>query len=332
MAAVLFGATAPAASELAGSFQAFTLAGLLYLGAAGIVLPAVITRPPSKQAFIAEWRPALVAVVFGGAIGPALLVLGLARTSAATASILLNTELSATALLAVLFFREHLGARVWAGVGLLSGAGVLLSWAPGASGDLGALLIVAACACWGLDNCVTAGIQQLAPEHVVALKGVIAGSANLAIGLAVDGWDSTAGASEFGWALLIGAAGYGLSITFWVKGAQELGATRGQVIFATGPFIGTAIAWWLLSEPVTGLQVLAVILVAAGVGLSLQSDHEHSHHHERVVHDHDHIHTDGHHDHIHSDGFTGHHRHRHVHEEQVHAHPHAPDLHHRHDH
>ena len=35
----------------------------------------------------------------------------------------------------------------------------------------------------GLDNCVTARIEQLAPEHVVALKGVVAGGTNLVIGL-----------------------------------------------------------------------------------------------------------------------------------------------------
>ena len=81
MAAVLFGATAPAASELAGSVPAFTLAGLLYLGAAIAVFPIVARRPPSRDALVAEWKPAAVAVVAGGAIGPVLLVAGLARTN-----------------------------------------------------------------------------------------------------------------------------------------------------------------------------------------------------------------------------------------------------------
>lgn len=332
LAAVLFGATAPAASELADSVPAFTLAGLLYLGAAVAVLPSVLTRPPTAHALRSEWRPAAVAVVAGGAVGPVLLVAGLARTSAATASILLNTELVATVVLAALVFREHLGRRLLTGAALITIAGVLLTWEPGASVDAGALLVVAACACWGIDNGVTATIDQLAPQHVVALKGVVAGGANLAIGLAVTGWGASTGTLEIASALLVGAAGYGLSITLWVQGARDLGAARGQVIFAAAPFIGAAIAWTWLREPLEAWQLVAVGLAAVGVVVSIDSAHDHRHHHPPTSHDHEHVHDDGHHDHVHADGFVGRHSHPHDHRDVVHEHPHVPDLHHRHEH
>lgn len=334
LAAVLFGATVPATSELAGPVPAFTLAGLLYLGAAIAVLPAVVRRPPTRDALLSEWRPALVAVAIGGAVGPVLLVAGLARTNAATASILLNTELPATVVLAALVFREHLGRRLlWSAV-LITLAGALLTWEPGATVDPGALLIVAACACWGLDNGVTARIEHLAPEHVVALKGIVAGGANLVIGVLVVGWGASASTADVLAALAIGAAGYGASITLWVKGARDLGAARGQVIFATAPFIGAAIAWVVLGEEIVALQIVAVSLAAIGVAVSLRSGHEHDHRHEPMAHDHEHVHDDDHHDdhhaHGHVDDFTGRHSHRHDHPELVHGHPHVPDLHHRH--
>jgi drug/metabolite transporter (DMT)-like permease len=330
LAAVLFGATAPAASELAGSIPAFTLAGLLYVGAAAAVLPATIKRPPTEHAIRAEWRPALGAVVFGGAIGPVLLMAGLSRTSAATASILLNTELAATVVIAAMFFHEHLGRRVLVSAVLITAAGALLTWEPGAAIDVGALLIVAACACWGFDNCVTANIEHLAPEHVVALKGLVAGGANLCIGLVLAGWGSSTGIGDVIAALAVGAAGYGWSITLWVKGARELGAARGQVIFATAPFIGATVAWTVFGESVIGIQVLAAVIAAAGVAVSLRSDHDHDHHHQPVMHEHEHTHDDGHHDHDHDD-IRDRHIHQHAHHERVHAHPHVPDLHHRHD-
>lgn len=332
LAALLFGASAPAASELAGSIPAFTLAGLLYVGAAAAVGATVLRRPPTRHALASEWRPALVAVVVGGALGPLLLVAGLARTSAASASILLNFELVATIVFSVLLFHEHLGRRLVVSAVCITVAGAVLTWEPGATFDIGALLIVAACACWGLDNGVTAAIEHLAPEHVVALKGVIAGGANLAIGLIVAGWGQSTGLGDVATALAIGAAGYGWSITLWVKGARELGAARGQVIFATAPFIGAGLAWGVLGEAITSWQVVAVILAAIGVVVSLGSDHLHSHRHEPLVHDHDHTHHDGHHDHTHHDGFVGRHRHPHQHEEREHTHAHVPDLHHRHDH
>jgi len=332
LAAVLFGATAPAASELAGSIPLFTLAGLLYVGAALAVLPSVIVRLPTRRSVAAEWRPAAVAVLAGGAIGPALLVAGLARTNAATASILLNTELAATVVLAAVLFREHLGRRLLTSAALITIAGGLLTWEPGAAVDFGAVFIIAACVFWGLDNGVTARIEHLSPEHVVAFKGVIAGGANLTIGLLASGWGSSTSVGDVISALVIGAAGYGISITLWVKGARELGAARGQVIFATAPFIGATIAWTVLGEHVAGLQVAAVVIAAAGVGVSLRSGHEHDHRHDPHEHDHEHLHEDDHHDHEHFDGFTGRHSHPHNHGANVHAHPHVPDLHHRHDH
>jgi drug/metabolite transporter (DMT)-like permease len=260
-----------------------------------------------------------------------LLVAGLARTNAATASILLNAELAATVVLAAVVFREHLGARMWWSAGLITFAGGLLAWQPGASLDTGAVLVIAACVAWGFDNGVTAGIEQLAREHVVMLKGIIAGGANVTIGLLVTGWGAGTAPWDVVAALAIGATGYGLSISLWVKGARDIGAARGQVIFATAPFIGAAIAWTLLGEDVTAVELVAAAVAALGVVVSLRSAHEHIHHHHEVVHDHEHGH-DGHHDHTHDDFVARRHTHPHVHHPLVHAHAHVPDLHHRHEH
>lgn len=332
LAAVLFGASAPLASELAGSVPAFTLAGLLYVGAATAAAPATIRHPPSMHALRAEWRPAAVAVVLGGAVGPVLLIAGLARTNAATASILLNTELAATVVLAAVFFHEHIGPKLWLSAALITAAGAILTWQPGATLDVGALLVMAACIAWGIDNGVTAGIEPLAPEHVVMLKGVIAGGTNLAIGLVAAGWGADTSRLDVLAALAIGAAGYGLSITLWVKGARDLGAARGQVIFATAPFIGVVIAWTVLGDDATSVEIVAAAIAGIGVAVSLGSAHEHTHRHSGVVHDHEHSHDDGHHADTHDGQIAGRHSHVHEHRPLVHAHLHVPDLHHRHDH
>ena len=332
-AAVLFGASAPAASVLARDMDVLSLAGLLYLGAAVAAAPVVAARRPPPGAVVAAWKPVAVAIVAGGAVGPVLLVAGLARIDAATASILLNLELVATVVLAATLFREHLGRRVLAGAGVVTVAGVLLVWEPGADLSVGALLIAAACACWGLDNCVTARIDNLSPESVVLAKGAVAGSVNVALGFVVVGSTAGVSAGQVAAALMIGAAGYGLSISLWVKGARDLGAARAQVIFATAPFIGAVVAWVALADPVTAVQLAAGVLAGVGVGLSIDSAHEHRHRHEQKLHDHEHIHPDVHHLHEHPGGFVGRHSHPHRHERVlVHAHPHVPDLHHRHDH
>jgi drug/metabolite transporter (DMT)-like permease len=331
LAALLFGASTPAASVIAQDMQPLALAGLLYLGAALAVLPWWLIARPDREALRRDWRFLALAIVAGGAIGPALLTAGLVGTPAATASLLLNMELVATIVLAATLFREHLGRNMIVSAVLVTTAGVLLVWEPGATISVHALLIVGACACWGLDNSVTSRIDQVSPQHVTFLKGIAAGTVNLMLGLAVTGMGSVGGWSVLG-ALVIGGLGYGASITLWVRGAQQLGAARGQVIFATAPFLGAVIAWIVLTDPIEAVQLVAMAVAALGIALSLRSDHLHTHWHEYMVHTHEHDHADGHHDHIHADGFVGRHSHVHEHAALAHAHPHVPDLHHRHEH
>src|SRR5262245_49807782 len=112
LAAVLFGASAPAASKLAGNIPTLVLAGLLYVGAALAVAPIALQRPHPIRRLRAGGRRLAAAVFFGGAVGPALLVAGLVRIPAATASLLLNFELVATIVIAAVIFHEHLGRRL----------------------------------------------------------------------------------------------------------------------------------------------------------------------------------------------------------------------------
>jgi drug/metabolite transporter (DMT)-like permease len=333
-AAALFGASTPAASTLAGDTSPLVIAGLLYLGAAVAVAPSTVREPPSLPALRQSWRPLITAVVAGGALGPALLVAGLARVDAASASILLNLELVATVAIAAAFFHEHIGRKVFAGAALVTAGGVLLVWEPGADLSTGALLVAAACVCWGLDNCVTASIDHVSPQNVVLFKGLVAGSANLILGLLLVG-DPGIGltATQVLAALAIGALGYGLSITLWVKGARDLGAARGQIIFATAPFLGALIAWTVLGELTTVPQIVAILLAGCGVLLSLESAHQHEHQHQPTSHEHEHRHDDGHHDHPHPARDSDRpHSHPHDHQPVLHTHPHLPDLHHRHSH
>ncbi|MEZ5228206.1 MAG: DMT family transporter [Acidimicrobiales bacterium] len=154
------------------------------------------------------------------------------------------------------------------------------------------------------------------PEHIVLLKGLVAGGANVALGLSLGG-RSGIDAATVAAALLVGAVGYGVSIVLWVKGARDLGAARGQIIFATAPFIGASIAWTVLDETVTAVQLVAVVLAAAGVALSIESAHGHAHRHEPIEHDHEHTHDDGHHEHHDGHPVARRHAHPHRHEPRV---------------
>lgn len=329
LAAVLFGLSTPAASRLAREMNAFSLAGLLYLGAALAVLPFAKTVRPTRQAVRRAAPRLAVAVVAGGAIGPVLLAVGLRQAPASTVSLLLNLELVFTTILAVVVFHEHLGQRVIAGATLVVVAGGILAWSGDTGLRWGAFIVAGACLCWAVDNGVTAKLDELAPVHITLAKGAVAGGANLLIGLLL-------GHGPSGWAvpaaLLVGAVGYGASITMWVAGARELGAARGQLVFATAPFVGAVASWLILGDAVHGREVLSLVIAVIGVGFVLRSDHEHDHQHAPVEHEHDHVHADGHHDDHNHESVLGRHVHAHRHPAKAHTHPHLPDLHHRHDH
>lgn len=327
LAAIFFGLSAPAASRLARDLGPFTLAGLLYIGAALATATPVWRNPPSRQSLRRSAPRLGLAVIVGGAFGPLLLAAGLQRTSGATTSLLLNLELVFTTAFAGLVLHEHLGRRVITGAAIVAVAGATLGWTGAPDARWGAVLIIGACACWGVDNSITAALDSLAPATITFAKGIFAGTANLAIGLAIDG-TPTAGLAVK--AIAVGMIGYGASITLWVAGARDLGAARGQLIFAAAPFIGAIAAWTAFGEPVAARQVLALLIAACGVSFVLGSSHEHPHTHEPVEHEHEHAGHDGHHDH--DDESAGRHLHPHVHATLTHSHAHVPDLHHRHAH
>jgi drug/metabolite transporter (DMT)-like permease len=153
IAAALFGVSTPAAKVLVGSVHPAVLAGLLYCGAAiGVAvlrraLPSFISRAPEVALSRAELPWLLGAISAGGVIGPLLLMAGLVRTEAATASLLLTLEGAATALMAWFIFHENFDRRIGTGMGCLIAGAAVLSWSGTLTLDsiLGPLMIVGAC-------------------------------------------------------------------------------------------------------------------------------------------------------------------------------------------
>lgn len=339
LSAVLFGASTPASKLLLASLSPFQLAGLLYLGAAAGMLPLVALehRRGARTAFDRVNAARLGgAVLFGGVLGPVLLLFGLRLVLAGSVSLLLNLEMVATAVLGVLLFREHLGRAGWAGVAGVVAAGAILAGGGGWPGVAAALLVAGACLCWGLDNHLTALIDGITPARSTFVKGAVAGTTNLAIGIGLAAAPLDASAGVLAAALGVGALSYGASIALYIAGAHELGATRAQAVFASSPFVGAALSFTLLGEPVAWTHAAAFGLLAVSIVLLFASQHAHPHVHEPVEHIHSHRHDDGHHFHTHPDqpdlqpGMR--HSHLHRHERLVHAHPHWPDIHHRHTH
>ena len=140
-----------------------------------------------------------VAVVLGGAIGPLLLACGLGYVSGATASLLFNLELVFTTIVAAVVFHEHIGRRVATGTALVVVAGMVLAWSGSAELRWGALLIAGGLPLLGDRQQRHGAFDDLAPAHITLAKGVVAGGANLVIGLLVEGVPAATPASGRSW-------------------------------------------------------------------------------------------------------------------------------------
>src|SRR6201993_80347 len=278
--ATLFGTSTPVAKLLLGVTDPLLLAGLLYLGSGvglGIIgLGARLSGRAAEAPLRRRDLPWLgLIVLFGGVLGPALLMAGLTFASGSAGSLLLNTEGLATIAIAWIFFRENVDRRLFAGAMAILAGELVLSWpADGASMTVGwgGALIVAACICWGIDNNLTRKLSAADPVQIATVKGVAAGVINTALGLAYGAQLPEEGTLAA--AAIVGFLGYGISLALFVLGLRHLGAARTGAYFSTAPFIGAAIAVPLLGETITWPLIAAAVLMAAGVYLHLAEKHE----------------------------------------------------------
>lgn len=340
LAAALFGLSTPFAKLLVSNIPPVALAGLLYLGAfLGLgsysMLRRIVSghRGASSSALRRADMPWLAgAILSGGILAPISLMTGLTLISGFSASLLLNMEGVATAIIATMLFKESLGRRLVIAIVCVTVAGVLLSWDPsqGTWNIVGFMLLILAGFGWGLDNNLTRNICGRDPVQIAIAKGGLAGTASLVIAIALGSTISID--AQILWALVLGAVSYGASLVFFVLALQGLGASRTGVFFSLGPFVGAIVSILVLREWLGWVVIPAMVLMIIGVLALVYERHSHQHGHEEITHAHIHTHGDASHDHCHAEPVREPHNHEHAHKAVVHDHVHWPDIHHRHTH
>lgn len=269
LAALLFGISSPISKLLLKSIPPAWMAALLYLGAGSGMAFVRFCIQKRKVTCMDAWFsvkeiPFIVLMILLDIAAPILLMTGLAWTNAATVSLLNNFEIVATSLIAYMFFKETVGKRLWSAIALITLASFILSMedAGHVSFSWGAMLVLLACLCWGLENNCTRVLSVKNPMDVVLVKGF--GSGLGAAFLAFLGGARFTGGWFIAAALLLGFFSYGLSIFFYVSAQRELGAAKTSAYYALAPFIGVLISCLILQE-VPGISFwTAFLLMIAG--------------------------------------------------------------------
>ena len=416
LAALCYGISAPVSKLLLAEAPPVFMASLLYIGAgAGMGIIGLARGPQPRETRLGKKElPYTAAMVALDILAPILLMLGLASTTAATAALLNNFEIVATAVIALVFFKESVPKKMWIAIAFIVAASILLtvedftslSFSTGSvfillacvcwgiennctralsakdplqivvvkglgsglgalcialvffkeavpkmmwiaiafivaasilltvqdftslSFSTGAVLILLACVCWGIENNCTRALSDKDPLQIVVVKGLGSGLGALCIALAAG--ESLPPTRVIVIALFLGFVAYGLSITFYILAQRHLGAARTSAFYAFAPFIGAGISFAIFREMPTILYGIALALMCAGAYFASSEKHRHWHTHQAIAHEHAHRHDDGHHSHTHENPADGEHIHTHTHTGQRHRHAHSHDLHHLH--
>ena len=221
------------------------------------------------------WRPDPVLLVLG-ILEPGLAYLlfdiGVRRTSAAHAALLLALDTPATLLLAVAFLRERIDAPLMLALGVGVAGSILVTWqGGGADATLtGDLLVIA--------SALTASGYGVLARHVAATRDPLEVTTVQVMGALIlagpiFGWSLAAGQSHvtdtdpghLAVAVAVGLTGSVFPFLLYNRAIKQLTASRAALISVLIPVIAAGLTVLLVGERLSGLAIVggALSVVAA---------------------------------------------------------------------
>lgn len=201
-----------------------------------------------------------------------LFLLGIYRTTAGNASLIMSTVPMWTALLALLFLNERLSRQAWMGL-LIALCGTLIVTAQnGISGDqqyfTGNVIMLFGALAWAAGTVISRPLlPYLSPLRLSAFSSTVM----LPMHFLVAGSAVTASFSELSdvriwWPLLYsGVLSTGLALPMWSFGVREAGAAHAAVFQNLIPVIAIVSAFLIRNESVTPVQVVGGTLIISGL-------------------------------------------------------------------
>ena len=313
-AAVFYALNVPASKLLLQNVPAAFMAAFLYLGAGIGILFMALLRPnehEASQPLTKHDMPFVVEMIVLDIAAPIFLMVGISLGTSSNASLLGNFEIVATTIIAVLFFGETVSRRLWTALTLITVSGIILTFegADALKFSPGSIFVLMATTCWGFENNCTRMIASKSTYQIVILKGIFSGAGSIVIafmtGERMPEWSYALSA------MLLGFVAYGLSIFFYVRAQNIIGAAKTSAYYSAAPFIGVLLSFIMLDEKISGTYILALAIMILGTILVVMDTLllSHSHKHAHII---THFHGGTRHTHQH-DHYAMSRRHRHVH-------------------
>ena len=200
-------------------------------------------------------------------------IVGIDRTTAGAAALLIATSPLWTAVVAHLLGIDRLRGAGWAGLALsLGGAALVVLGRAGSAVEgegLGIAVMLAAAAAWGVFTVLSrpvldGGVTPMGLTvwgQTLALPGLVALGAP---GVAETDW-SLVGWPEVLAVLYSGGLSIGVAYVLWNQSVRLAGPSRTAAYSNLVPFIGLVAGVVLLGEPVEALQIVGGVCIVAGL-------------------------------------------------------------------
>jgi drug/metabolite transporter (DMT)-like permease len=281
--AVLFGISSTLNKTALENVHPTVVAGMIYL-VGGVFLFGIHVSPlcktilslfetPEAEAKISgkDFRILAFVILCGSIIAPLLLLNGLTVTTAINASLLLNAESLFTVLIAFVFLKERGTRREYLSIFMLL-VGVVFVTTNGefqhlslTENVLGNLLIIGACLFWGIDNNLSRFLSKKRDIILVTgLKCFIGGFALLVLSLLL-GINLSIPLISIPYLLSVGALSIAFSILLFLFALKKIGSMRTGVIYSTSSLFGAVLAFAVLREAFTPIQLIAGLVMLLGV-------------------------------------------------------------------
>lgn len=200
---------------------------------------------------------------------------GLHHTTAVNATILINTELLFTIIIAFTVFRERIQKRETVPMGLIAVGAIILPLIMdiGDNGTFdsgfvfGDFMIILAAGFFALDISIARYVSNILPATRISQISAFAGIPFALLLMLIFQIPFEIPFEQMGSIIYMGIFVSGLSYFFFVIALRLIGAIRTVLIYSTTTVFGILFSGFFLGEQVTGLNIFSIVIISLGVYL-----------------------------------------------------------------
>lgn len=265
LSAVLYALNIPISKILLNDVQPTMMASYLYLGTGlGVGILFLITKNREKEKtekYVKKDIPYIIGMIVLDIIAPILLMFGLMDVASSNATLINNFEIVCTSIIALAIFKEAISKKMWFAIFLITIASFVLSIEDIGSFKFswGAIFVLLATLSWGFENNCTKELSNKNVYSVVTFKGIFSGLGSLIVALILK--EDFPTFIYIAYSMILGFVSYGLSIFFYIKAQNKIGASKTSAFYSIAPFIGVFLSFIILKEKLTISFFIGLIIM-----------------------------------------------------------------------